>query len=665
MLGLHRHDRLALTALIVSCAAVWLSSLPGRFTFDDEPGIVFRRAIWEAPLFEAITHDPRPVVALSLWLNYRFDKLLGGDGLSVWGYHLWNNATHLLAAVVLMALVRSTVLRGRAAAADERVRNRATWFAFACAVIWAVHPLQTQAVTYVIQRAESMMGLFLLLTVYCFDRLTQRQASAESQDQDASAPEKRGPHRYSAWGWSGGVLICTLLGVGCKQVMVVTPVLLVLYDRIFVAGSWGPMLRRRGVLHALVLLVVLPLVLLNLPVVGPALSHAWPRSAASASAPTSIRQSDEVSAGFGMARLTPVDYARSQPAVVLHYLRLAFWPVGQCIDYGWPTTRSWAAAAAPLSVIAVLLIATGVALWRWRAMGFCAAAFFVLLAPTSSFLPINDLAVEHRMYLPLAPLTVLVVTLTVTLTRRLGTEKARSSMRGLLLVGVAGALAAATVQRNRLYWNPVLLWRDATHKAPMNWRAHYALGILLGRRGDLQAAIPSFELAVRLQPEEIVHRDYALALEVAKRGSPEQVLHHLELALRAYPDDAFLLSLVGVRQARLGRMEQARATLTHWVWLEPNSSKAHAQLAHVLLRLDQSQLAVDAFEKATRLGERNPDLLNQFGVALGRLGRTREALEQFDAALQLDPTHARALANRERARAKLREGSSPTPSVSP
>jgi protein O-mannosyl-transferase len=151
----------------------------------------------------------RPVVNLSLALNYA----LGGS--NVWGYHALNLAIHIiLAGLTLFGVVRRTLLRP---ALRERFSPSAARLALVVAVLWTAHPLQTEAVTYVSQRCESLMGLFYLLTLYCFVR------GADSQ--------------RCGWWFTLSVVAC-LLGMATKEVMVTAPLLVLLYDRTFVTGSF-------------------------------------------------------------------------------------------------------------------------------------------------------------------------------------------------------------------------------------------------------------------------------------------------------------------------------------------------------------------------------------------------------------------------------------------
>ena len=219
-----------LPALVIICVGLYAyhNSLRGPFVFDDVPAIRDNPTIHQLwPPWQALSppqaDNPvtaRPVVNLSLAVNYAL------GGLNVWGYHVVNLAIHILGALVLYGVVRRTLL---CASLRERYGDEARWLALAVALIWVVHPLQTESVTYLIQRTESLMGLFFLLTLYCVIR---------------------GSTSSGRRGWYAAAIVCCALGMGSKEVMVVAPLTVLLYDRAFLSGSFREALRARAALYA-------------------------------------------------------------------------------------------------------------------------------------------------------------------------------------------------------------------------------------------------------------------------------------------------------------------------------------------------------------------------------------------------------------------------------
>ena len=220
----------------------------------------------------------RPVECLTLALNYAL------GGLNVWGYHAFNLTVHLVSALVLFGILRRTF-------EGEKLRDRfgaaAIWLAAAIALIWEVHPLQTESVTYIVQRSELLMGLFLLLTLYCTLRGSQSS-------------------RPRAW-YLAAVVSCAL-GMGSKEVMVGAPLIVLLYDRVFLASSFRELWQRRIGLYIGLAATWLILAVLVARTLHPA-------------------------TGFGIEGLTSWDYLKTEAGVIVYYLRLCFWPHPLVIDY--------------------------------------------------------------------------------------------------------------------------------------------------------------------------------------------------------------------------------------------------------------------------------------------------------------------------------------------
>jgi len=442
---------LILTAIVVTYA----NSFSGPFIFDDLKWITENAHVRQPwPLWDAlqppygIAGTGRPLVCLTLALNYAV------SGLEPWSYHAVNLAIHASAALVLFGIVRRTLQGPRL---RERFATRASDLAVAIAILWAVHPLQTESVTYVIQRMESLMGLFLLLTLYCVIR-----------GHDS-------PRRL--W-WYGAAVACCALGMGTKEGMAIAPIIVLLYDRIFLADSWAEVWNQRSGLYlglAATWLILISLVIMNKARGG----HLT-----------------------DLAVVSPWRYAQNQFGAIAHYLRLAFWPDGLCLDYGWQASslpKSWILLGA--IIVWTLLLATGWALERVPTLGFLGAWFFLTLAPSSSVFPIQDLIAERRMYLPLAAVVSFIaiagwIAVTSLSHRFRWTGAARASACLVLTALVVGALAWRTAERNHNYRSGIAIWTDTTQKRPQNPRAWNNLGHSYDRGGQLNSGIPCFQHAI-------------------------------------------------------------------------------------------------------------------------------------------------------------------------
>jgi tetratricopeptide (TPR) repeat protein len=464
-------------------------------------------------------------------------------------------------------------------------------------MLWAVHPLQTESVTYIIQRAESLMGLFLLLTLYCVIR-------------GHDSPRR-------SW-WYATAVICCALGMGSKEGMVIAPVIMLLYDRIFLADSLAEVWDRRSGLYAglaATWLILISLVIIN-----------------------------RVRGGYlpGFTVTSPWHYAQNQFGAIAHYLRLTFWPNRLCLDYGWQASalpKSWILAGA--IIIWPLLAATFWALERAPALGFLGAWFFLTLAPSSSVVPIQDMVAERRMYLPLAA----VVTLTViavwnglsALSRHFKWIRvAQRSGCFALTILIAGALAWRTAKRNQEYHSAIVIWTNTINQRPQNPRAWNNLGYSYYKAGQFGLAIASYQRAIELLPTYSMAYvnlgDVCLA-----QGRYQEAVTHLSEALRLNPDDADAHNDLGYALQQLGDREKAMEHFRTAIRLQRNHARAHYNMSVVLADLGRFDEALLELQAVRRLLPNQPEIPYKLGVLLNSHGRYAEACANFAEAVRLKP----------------------------
>jgi Flp pilus assembly protein TadD len=292
------------------------------------------------------------------------------------------------------------------------------------------------------------------------------------------------------------------------------------------------------------------------------------------------------------------DYAVNQCVSVIRYVRLALWPHPLILDYGFVRPLAIGAAAPHALLLLVLLGATAVAFARRPWAAFAALWFFVILAPTSSFVPIaTEVAAERRAYLPLAGIVVMVVAAIwplVSKTRWLGP---------VLLVVATIALASVTWQRNALYRDPAAMWQANTVLVPDNHRAFTNLGIALAQSGRLDDAVTALEQAVEIEPRS-TRANYNLANVLVTLGQRQEAIARYEVALETEPRSAAAHHNLGLVLAQVGRLDEAIARFREAILLRPGDAEAHHNLGKALALSGHGAAAVDHLREAARLEPR-------------------------------------------------------------
>jgi protein O-mannosyl-transferase len=665
---------LSVALIVLVGALAYANSLSGPFILDDDLSIVTSPYIRSlTPLSRVLFPERespvagRPVVNVSLALNYRL------GGLAVRGYHLGNVAIHILCALLLFGVVRRTLnLPALWPAFGRRSRD----LAFASALIWMLHPLNTEAVDYVTERTESLMGLFYLLTFYAAIRAIASRRSAA---------------------WQAAAVVSCALGMGCKESMATAPFMVVLYDRVFVFDSLKQGIQARWRLYGG--LAVTWLVVAAMMWSGPRI------------------HSTGLSSG-----VRPWTYLLNQVVMIVQYLRLSVWPRSLIIDYGIPVPLTLGdVMPQALLIVLLLLLVIAALVWRPKA-GFLGAWFFVTLAPTSSIVPIATwVGAERRMYLPLMAIVVLlVVGVTLAWDRWQTAWASRASSASPRLgraIGMAALatisvlLGAGTLARNREYSSALSLARTVLDRRPHarahHWlgreliaaghrdegiaqlreaisgdsRARYTLGLALFQGGELDEAIEQLEGFVREQPMllEVLDARNTIGRALVKQGKPsaaaeqfrlvlkmvpsnaqahalladvllaqqqftEAVPHYREY-LKSYPNDATGLGNLGIALAAAGQLDDAVGTFRRIVDLHPQDHMAQRNLANALLSKRDFDGAVLSAQRAITLKPDDPVVRDILGLALVGQDKLDEAIVQFQQAVQLDPTYIEARDN--------------------
>ncbi len=623
--------------LILLGGIAYSPSFSGQFVFDDQSAIVGNTSLdnWSTGWTAARTSS-RWLGDLTFLANV---QCLGRDPA---GFHAVNFAIHLVTGLVLFALLRWTLLRPQfswsASPWNISDDQRHTWcegLAFTIAALWTVHPLTTQGVTYIVQRYEQLAACWTLLSLWCY----------------AWGSERRRP-----WLWNGLAAGCVLLALGAKQTGIAAPILAALYERVCFQESWGTRCRRRGLFYVL----CLPLMFLAISGVVPPppstekIATAQPvESVASISAKL---VDNEDFAGFDYDAVSPWEYLRSQGNVLCHYVGLAVVPWRLCFDYAWPVAET-PAEWLPGFVAVGVVFAVGTILWcRGSPWGFLILGPFLCLGPTSSIIPIRDLAVEHRVYLALAFwITTFVVGGSWLIARTVLDSHQRTRWQRVILAVLLLTATARTALRNGDYAREARLWERATDCAPQNFRAFYNWGHALLREGLAAEAVQPLQQAIALSrlpqnqrfitANELAQNHNRLGTAWHQSGDLVAALREYDLAVALDPGSGILYHNRANARAILGEVAAAATDYVKAAELLPRDAQVRFDHGNLFAQQRQHTEAVKQYTEAL---DRNPqwiDALINRGTVQIEAGRIEAGYRDLQAALRALPKRDPRIAN--------------------
>ena len=519
---------------------VYGPALNGPFVFDDQYLPFFLPHFAEQPMLLAIK-GVRPFLMFSFWANSQI------AGTQPYLYHLFNLLFHVVNSLLVFLIARRLISW---AGSEGRVRDGLAAFAGA---LFLLHPVQTESVSYVASRSENLSAMFLFGAIAVF---VLRRRTAVS------------------WPVSLAVLVLYGAAVSTKEHTVVLPVILLLIDYFWNPGFSLAGVRRNWKLYAPIL-------------AGGALAV---RSVVRllSSAPT---------AGFRVIGLPWYDYFYTQWRALWIYFRLFVLPFGQSADYDYPIVRTpfdpWALAG--LAGLLILLASAVYFRKRYPLACFGFLAALVLLAPTSSVVPILDAVTERRLYLPMLGL----VLVAVELLRR---WRARGQVVAGTAVAVLVVLAFLCYQRNEVWASNVTLWEDALAHSPRNWRAHFQLGVAYLEQRRCDVAAREYETAAGLgKPDDRLYIDWANAEDCL--GRPEKALEKLRLAV-GIERRSLTFSQMAMIYGKQGKDAEALEAIAAALELNPREDMAYFYRGNLRVRSGDLTGAAADYSKAIEI---NPD----------------------------------------------------------
>jgi protein O-mannosyl-transferase len=587
--------------LLVAAAALLLAllvlgywpALGGSFLFDDVSAIVDNPAIRSldgtlAALLGRTGGLERPLSALTFAADYR------RAGLDPRAFHATSLAVHLAAVALAFLFVRLTLRRAGSPAPDG--------LALAVAGLWGLHPLLSQAVSYVVQRAEALASLLYLGALLLL-----------------LAAYRRGRTGAGAALYAGGAATFAL-ALQAKLIALSLPAALLLHLASFEVEPPGTPPRRRWASR---LTAAAPLLAVS--------------AAAGLAALRGLRGRADV--GFDVARFTPGEYALTQLRVVLRYLSLVLWPAGQNLDYDIAPSRSLLDPGGTLAAALALAALAGVAAWLYvdsrrpgrgdgaarveRLAAFGLGWFLLLLSPTSSFVPVADLAFEHRAYLASLGIILAVAAGAALLLARAAEGPGARRAGAALALAAWGLLAVLLHQRNQVWTSPVALWADVVAKSPGKARAHFNYGHALSVAGQEQAAIVQYHLASNLLGRDTVDRFRVtrnLGASLSAAGRTDDAIAVLTRALGSGPGEHEIHNNLALAWKKKGDLARAESHAREALRLAPSFAEGYNTLGEIRVGLRDIPGALAAFEAAARLAPDMPAPAHNLAVVQGAVG---------------------------------------------
>jgi tetratricopeptide (TPR) repeat protein len=529
--------------LFTAVFAVYGNTFSNPFIFDDT---IILKEIPGRTFYDVVFHSGwRPLLMLSLYINYH---LTGG---AVWSYHLLNILFHTASVTAFFFLVLSVV--NLSLHRWRLSRKEGILFAFTAALLWGVHPLNTESVTYMVQRCEAMMGFFFILTLLFY---TAGHISG-----------KKFSYFYLL------SFLSILSGFAAKEAMIAIFPVVIVFDAAFLTSDWRDIFRKKLFFWALIVF------LLFLPALFSSFLFNF------------------INAAFDDYGITVFSYAVNQPSVILHYIALSFYPVNLCFDYVWSLKDFNENLPYILIVFFLILSSLYFFIKNRLPAASLGVIFFLLLAPRSSFVPRPDSAVEHRMYLPLVALILTVLSLFYFFRHRY-----RVKVLLLVFLPVALILGILTFMRNKTYSSAFTIWKDTVEKVPLNPRALNYLGIEYHRKGKYDKAEKCFKRALEIFP------DYDLACNnlgniYALQNKLDQAEIYYKKAIsvnRSFADAMCNLSKILVRK---GQIKEAYYWAEKAYKFKPGEGDTNLQLGKVYLLMGKKDKATEYFVRAAEAGQ--------------------------------------------------------------
>ena len=578
---------------------VYSNTFHSSFHFDDTPSIINNSAIKNIRDLQHIWNfwPTRFITYLSIALNYHFHQL------DVFGYHVFNLMVHLSSAVMVGWLALLTF--STPAMKGQKVSCRANLISFFAGVVFLTHPIQTEGVTYIVQRAASMATFFYLasLNLYIQARLNQIENSSSSISK----------LYYS------GFLLAVVICMFCKEIAISLPLMIGFYEFYFFGSK--KVFNVKYVIFLLSIFLIVPLTML--------MTH------------TADLQ--------GMRRIgedtTPISvghYFLTQMSVIGTYLRILLIPISQNLDYDYPIATSFFQTPVFFSFLLLCFIGwVAIKLFpKHRLLSFSIFWFFISLLPESSVIPIKDVIFEHRLYLPMVGYSLFLVGSTYYLF-----GKRRPILMVVVLALMIACYSILTYTRNSVWKDNLTLWSDAVRKSPHKARPYFNRGYAYQEKENFDEALSDYDKAIQIKP------DYAEVYSnrgniYTHKGNLDQAFLDLNKAIEIKPRLAEAYNNRGYAYQDKGNLDQAFSDYNKAIEIKPDFAEAHNNRGYAYASKGNLNQALSDLNKAIDFKPDYADAYSNRGNAYAYEGNFDHALSDYDKAIKINPDSAEVYNNR-------------------
>jgi tetratricopeptide (TPR) repeat protein len=549
-------------------------------------------------------------------LNYKV------NALNVTGYHVFNIMIHLMNAILIYWLVILTFrtpyfsdyLQRDIFGSSDTIR----WIALFTAFLFVAHPVQTQAVTYIVQRFTSLATLFYLLAIVMYIK-ARNSGSRQAQ--------------YSFYAVA---IISTILAMRTKEIAFTLPAMIILYEFMFFKGE-----TKRRLLYLTPFLLTMPIIPLTLMGLK--------------SFPAGFSGVDELTRIAGVESVSRWDYLITEFRVIVTYIRLLFFPINQNLDYDYPIYRTFLNPEVLLSFLFLLALfglgaylfyvstrtEKGNRLWL-RMVSFGIFWFFVTLSVESSIIPIVDVIYEHRLYLPSVGFFLAFMSGMVFIREKFAPRtKVVEKVFIPVMILVVVSLSMTAYARNTVWQDEIALWEDVLKKSPYKARPNWNLGVFYVNQGFMDKALYMYQAAIRRKPDYVeAHNN--LGLVYLKQGRLDEALQAIQTALKYKPDYAEAHNNLGLVFYDQGRLDDAIRKYLEALKYKPDYAEAHNNIGLVYLKENRLNEAIKEYETSLKIKPNYADAYYNLATIYIRMRKLNEAIELLQKAVVYKPFHVHA-----------------------